>query len=225
MIIADNYRSRIYLQQLVINRLIPNIILILSDKKVDASKVEIKNKKKNIDLSKSIFDTIKTENLNFTELKTTTINSAGVINILKEREELIFVYSGHGGTIIKKSIFKTNKLLLHVHGGYLPKFKGSTTNYYSLIMDNELGSSSLFLNEKIDEGPILIRRKFKIKSKIQDFDSYHDNYLRSKILIETIKKIRKEKKIKLIHQKDYGDMYFIIHPVLKHIALSLLNIK
>ena len=44
MIIADNYRSRIYLQQLVINRLIPNIILILSDKKVDASKVEIKNK-------------------------------------------------------------------------------------------------------------------------------------------------------------------------------------
>ena len=34
MIIADNYRSRIYLQQLVINRLIPNIILILSDKKV-----------------------------------------------------------------------------------------------------------------------------------------------------------------------------------------------
>ena len=112
MIIADNYRSRIYLQQLVINRLIPNIILILSDKKVDASKVEIKNKKKNIDLSKSIFDTIKTENLNFTELKTTTINSAGVINILKEREELIFVYSGHGGTIIKKSIFKTNKLLL-----------------------------------------------------------------------------------------------------------------
>ena len=225
MIIADNYRSRIYLQQLVINRLIPNIILILSDKKVDASKVEIKNKKKNIDLSKSIFDTIKTENLNFTELKTTTINSAGVINILKEREELIFVYSGHGGTIIKKSIFKTNKLLLHVHGGYLPKFKGSTTNYYSLIMNNELGSSSLFLNEKIDEGPILIRRKFKIKSKIQDFDSYHDNYLRSKILIETIKKIRKEKKIKLIHQKDYGDMYFIIHPVLKHIALSLLNIK
>ena len=67
-----------------------------------------------------------------------------------------------------------------MHGGYLPKFKGSTTNYYSLIMNNELGSSSLFLNEKIDEGPILIRRKFKIKSKIQDFDSYHDNYLRSK---------------------------------------------
>ena len=37
------------------------------------------------------------------------------------------------------------KKFLHVHGGYLPDYKGSTTNYYSLINENTIGASAIFL--------------------------------------------------------------------------------
>ena len=49
---------------------------------------------------------------------------------------------------------------LHIHGGYVPAFKGSTTNYYSLLAEGQLGASAIFLTEDLDSGPKLHRQKF-----------------------------------------------------------------
>ena len=226
MLIADNHRSRLYLQEMIKEGFIPNIALIIRDKNQNNPSVQknfIQNKNLKNNSIMSIYDLILHKKIKYVDLNTSNVHDEIVIDILKNRIEQIFIFSGHGGTILKRSIFKTNKVFLDVHGGYLPEYKGSTTNYYSLIMDYELGASSLFLNENIDEGPIIIRKKFKIPSKVKDIDYYYDNHLRSKVLVETMRKLSTKKYIKLTKQNTTGDMYFIIHPVLKHIALLSLK--
>ena len=47
--------------------------------------------------------------------------------------------------LLKEKILDTGKKFLHIHGGYLPDYKGSTTNYYSLINENTIGASAIFL--------------------------------------------------------------------------------
>ena len=88
------------------------------------------------------------------------INSDEIIKIIESRLEQVFIFSGYGGVLLEDRILDTGKKFLHVHGGYLPDYKGSTTNYYSLIDENTIGASAIFLTKEIDCGPILLRKKF-----------------------------------------------------------------
>ena len=48
-------------------------------------------------------------NINFTCLTTTNIHDKDFLNLLKERSEKTFIFSGYGGVILKDKIFATNK--------------------------------------------------------------------------------------------------------------------
>ena len=43
----------------------------------------------------------------------------------------------------RESILSTSKKFLHIHG-YLPRYKGSTTNFYSIIEKNIFGQLRFF---------------------------------------------------------------------------------
>lgn len=236
MILADTSRSRFYIQSMMRNNLLPSYIIILRNEKDvflpgqinydnditrdtnpiinDDAWSEINN-----NIFESIYTSIEHSGANHKIFETTDIHSSQVISEIKDRSESVFIYSGYGGVILKKEIFDTGKKFLHVHGGYLPNYKGSTTNYYSLIDSEYMGASSLFLNENIDSGPIIHRRKFNPPVNRKYIDHIYDNAARAKVLIETLNLYETKGNFEIIHSTDMGEKYYVIHPILKHIAI------
>ena len=236
MIAADTSRSRVYIQSLIRNNLLPNFVLLLADRdgKLLPGQIDINNYKNNnlkikkgndnwsevnSNLFEPVKETLKNSSIEFKQLKTENIHDSEVINHIAERPESIFIYSGFGGVILRKELFLTSKKFLHVHGGYLPDYKGSTTNYYSLIIDGIIGASAIFLNEHIDSGPLLRRKKFPAPKEKDKIDHIYDNAARAKVLIETLKEYEISGKFDTHKNLEKGENYFIIHPILKHIAI------
>jgi methionyl-tRNA formyltransferase len=110
--------------------------------------------------------------------------------------------------------------ILHVHGGFLPDYKGSTTNYYSILKENYIGASSIFLTPEIDSGPIILRKKFNVPDKRFEIDHFYDSAARARVLVESLKFLLDNGVVKENFNKDSkGQVYYIIHPVLKAISI------
>jgi len=237
MIAADTSRSRAYLQALVRNNFLPNYVLVLgsTDGKIMPGQIgesqrdlvtpEISGpdgcwSEARFDLTKSIIGSLADVNVPYDACASQDINDPSVVEEIRRRPESVFIYSGFGGSLLRKGVLETGKRFLHVHGGYLPAFKGSTTNYYSLLTENALGASSLFLTSDIDSGPVLVRRKFPPPEDRRAIDHIYDSGARAKVLIETIRNYVKcgDWEFELPNNIG-GETYYIIHPVLKHIAI------
>jgi len=122
--------------------------------------------------------------------------------------------------LLRDSVLATGKRFLHVHGGYLPNYKGSTTNYFSLIEEGMIGASSIFLTKDIDCGPIILRKKFKPPRQRAYLDHVHDSEVRAKVLVETLQNYVVDGEFKFELESNVGgETFYIIHPVLKHIAI------
>jgi len=76
------------------------------------------------------------------------------------------------------------------------------------------------LNAKIDSGPIMIRRNFPAPPDRQLIDHYYDAAARATVLVETLKLWQKQQDwLFELPDNAGGDTYYIIHPVLKHLAI------
>lgn len=148
------------------------------------------------------------------------INAAAVVDLIARSEPSVFIYSGYGGALLRNDVLETGKKFLHVHGGYLPDYKGSTTNYYSLLSEGMLGASALFLTAEIDSGPVLARRRFPPPAERTEIDHIYDASARAHVLVDTLSAYRErgEWRFELADNRG-GTTYYIIHPVLKHLAI------
>jgi methionyl-tRNA formyltransferase len=213
MVMADTSRSKCYIKELIKYDLIPKYILLLIN-----SKSEVLPGQENSNLD--IISMFKSNNIQYEISSDSNVNSNKVVSKISNRTESVFIFSGFGGVLLQDSILSTGKKFLHVHGGYLPNYKGSTTNYYSLINENIIGASSIFLTQNIDCGPVLVRRKFKPPINRVEMDHVYDSEVRSKVLIETLKKYIKYGSWDFeLECNDGGEVFYIIHPVLKHLAI------
>ena len=234
MLLINNNRSKAYLQNLIKNNFIPSKIILLNDKNVTLAEhtendklisenTEQKFIRKSSDLEISfdekehIFKTIKKNEIEYALLDTLDINSKEVINEVSKINQEYIVYSGPGGTILRKEILSKGKRFIHVHPGWLPKYRGSTTIYYSMLFESKVGCSVILFDEGIDEGPVLFKKEYEIFEKGIDFDYLLDPLVRAKTLIEFFK----TKKINFIKQEDdkEASTFYIIHPMLKHISI------
>ena len=236
MIAGDTSRSRAYLQALARNDLLPNYVLVL-ESALDQSlpgqlrKPQSSHESEQVDetdecWSEAHFDTAQSIRIILNELDITheispskDINDPSVVEAIRRRAESVFIYSGFGGALLRKDVLSTGKHFLHVHGGHLPDYKGSTTNYYSLIVEGTLGASAIFLSEEIDCGPVLLKRKFPPPANRQAIDHLYDSGARAKVLIETLQYYLKCGGWDELPDNTGGETYYIIHPVLKHIAI------
>ena len=215
MVAADTTRSIFYIKELISNKLVPNYVLLLlnNDKKLRPG--QKKDKVKN-----EIIGILSNANINFDIAPNDDINSEILIKIIENRPEKVFVFSGYGGVILKEKILDIGKKFLHVHGGYLPHYKGSTTNYYSLINENIIGASAIFLTKEIDGGPILLRRKFSPPKKRIEIDHNSDSEVRAKVLIECLHSYLHYGYWKYDLKNNIGgETFYVVHPVLKHLAI------
>ena len=233
-IAANTSRTRAYLAALERNNLLPCWCLLLDD---DSNKPKIGQASRNVSKrqdscfledawSESNFDPtvplepwLKRLGIKYERSNTQDIHSDDVIDLIKDAKPAILIYSGYGGVLLRKSLIDCGKKFLHVHGGYLPDFKGSTTNYYSLLVDRSVGASSIFLSADIDSGPILHRSKFSAPPSCLELDHIYDSAARAKVLVQTLQDYQKNGKFCSLENVQEGNLFYIIHPVLKHLAI------
>ena len=155
------------------------------------------------------------------ELISNTVNTEEVVLHLKDGYDYA-IFSGFGGEIVKDDVLAAAPPLIHVHAGDLPQFRGSTTFYYSILLNSSiLGVSSIFLDQNIDTGKILSKRSFPLPPPNLDIDYYYDPMMRSACLIQTLTEINTELLLPVDNPfPQDSEYYFIMHPLLRHVAIN-----
>lgn len=225
LLISSN-RSRMYLQHLAAHNLNPSHALYLcgDENKTPEGKVR-RSPPPSIpgcpyDFNVSIEELLERQSIPCKKIPVLNPNADEVVQAATLCPCTVYIYSGPGGAILRQSILNCGKRFLHVHPGIVPYFRGSTTIYYSLLMENQCGATALFLNEKIDGGPVLGTKSFPPPTDRTTIDLYYDPWIRAQLLVELLREYQltgcfQEKP----QNTGDGETYFIIHPVLKHLAI------
>lgn len=155
----------------------------------------------------------------FIEVDETDVNSGIIIKEITNMTPDLVIFSGYGGQILNANHFSSNIPYLHMHPGNIPEERGSTTIYYSILNQNNCTVTSFFMNEKIDAGKILMRKKYPIPIRGMNIDNYYDNSIRADCMEHTIRALLKgDIKFEYPSYEDSLE-YYVIHPVLKHLAI------
>ncbi len=227
---APSSRAKSYLQILVKNNLFLSKFYILAH----SMKKFIKEKEDYIpsteilegfNPAEPILYTLEKNNIPYEVIDSEDINSCLVAEKIKAIPENHLIYSGYPGQLVKSSTLGLGKKFIHVHAGVLPEYRGSTTAYYSILKERRIGASAIFLSEGIDEGAVLACESFPFPRTNIDVDYIYEPYIRAKVLMGVMAKYAQNKTFEPIIQSEINaKTYYVIHPVLKHIAI-LGNVK
>lgn len=205
LLLAETDRSMFYLKNILKNNIEVQNIIYFS-----------KKKKKTFKFLKSNNLLLKTILLNTDNINSKIISKK--IAFLKKK----IIYSGYPGQIIKNlKILK--KKIIHFHPGDLPKFKGSTTIYYSLILKKKITVTGFIINKNIDGGKILFKKKFNTPRNIMSINDNFDEKIRSETLISFLL-CMKQKSFKNIKTKK-NSIYYVAHPILRAIVCKKKGVK
>jgi len=219
IILTPDNRSKAYLQKIIDNKIhLDEIIFMNDNKKMQEINNEILQEsiKNGFDLSKSIKETLDKNNLKFIEYPFIDINNVEIIDCVKKSSVDYFIFSGGG--ILKSDILQSGKKFIHLHPGIVPQYRGSTCFYYSIINEGTCGVTAFIMDEGLDTGNIVYQRTFD-KPNYSYIDEVFDAHIRSETMIDMLKKELLLKDIVKPQNVNHGNTYYIIHPVLKHIAI------
>lgn len=225
LLASDTARTKAYLQMMVKEDLRPAMCIVYVDDRhrVEAeadSYSENRQKEEYFALREPLIWTIRKAGLAYTIVEKKDINDSAVEAIINQTPQNYIIYSGYGGYILKPELFKTGKRFIHIHAGMLPAYRGSTTAYYSMIQENYIGATAIFLNEGIDEGDIITSERYPRPPKGVNIDILYEPYVRSQVLKKVLQQYRDQGELNGKRQeKESAQTYFIIHPVIKHLEL------
>lgn len=226
-VLADTTRSRAYIQTLLQHDMIPARCLVMSEGAGVKISREIPcewDAQRFFNLDESIFETMETRRVSYRVVASEDINSDEMRSAIQELPQQYILYSGYGGAILRPHLFQMGKKWIHVHAGILPFYRGSTTAYYSLLDCDKMGATAIFLNERIDEGGVITAEEFPPPQRGELVDYVYDPYIRAQVLVKALKSYIQNGKFHETPQTARGaETYYIIHPVLKHIAILGVN--
>lgn len=217
LLATEQPRSRAYIQKMINNDIVPSFVIYLNDNKNNSTYVSSKRERAFFNINKSLLETIKENNIPYISLETTDCNSNIVIDEIKKRKEMHVIFSASG--ILKDDILSLGKKIIHVHPGIIPKYRGSTCFYYSMINDENIGATAFIMNKGIDKGDIISQKLYEVPKNI-NIDNIYDPYIRAELLYDVIKDYIESGEIKSSAQDvNSGETYYVIHPILKHLAI------
>lgn len=118
-------------------------------------------------------------------------NNVEFINIIKELNPDIICVVAYG-KILPKEILEIPKLgCINLHGSILPKYRGAAPIQWSILNgDNETGVTTIYMNEGMDEGDIILKENVKI-GEYETTGELWDRLSKigAKLLVETLKQI------------------------------------
>jgi len=147
------------------------------------------------------------------------VNSEELLTLLEYLSVDVVVYAGYGGQILKGKHFNGKRKYLHMHPGSLPDERGSTTLFYSILKGHNCTVTSFWMTEKIDDGEILYQEEYVVPNKGVDLDGWFDHVIRGDCFFKTMKRYLSGELSSFKVDTSKSEEYYIIHPVLKHVAL------
>ena len=136
--------------------------------------------------------------------------------LINDNSDLI-IYSGPPGVVLDKiTLSKPKNKLLHCHSGLLPIFKGSTTIFYSALINNTISATLFEMNAEIDNGVVLATVSYTLKHQIDflTFESVTDSAIRWRVLEKYILNLE-NKASSEIQQVEKENTFFICHPIIR----------
>jgi len=219
IILTPDERSKAYLQKILQNKITISEILFMNDGRKETSfseEIITKSKELGFNISESVKNTLNIHDLDFYEFNFVDINNPILVEYLSKSKTDIFIFTGGG--ILRKDVLKAGPKFIHLHPGIVPNYRGSTCFYYSILNEDTAGVTAYFMDEKIDTGNVIFQKEF-LKPNYAFVDDVYDSHIRSETLLEVLKnKMIQKNKIKKQNQNE-GETYYVIHPVLKHIAI------
>lgn len=231
MLAAPSSRSRIYLDVLERRGLFPETVVLLTDPTIETAEQRRRNELGDVpdaplpedpqlDPTRTVEQRIEDNGLTSHKLATLDPNDSEVVDVISGLEQELLIYSGPGGAILSGELLAAGPEFLHVHAGTLPEYRGSTTVYYSLLEEGTCGATAFIMNENIDEGPIVASGTYPAPQDPTTLDLYYDPWIRAKLLTDAVDTYQLEGSFSGRPQNtDSGETYFVIHPVLKHLAI------
>lgn len=219
LLVSDNTRARAYLDLLTKEGLYPSLAIYLVTSNI-AKTPTILQENNLFDNTTPIIEALNKHDIPTISIETESLNSEEVIKVTKNLKQDIIIFAGPAGGLLTENFFTSGKKFLHAHPGKLPEYRGSTPMYYSLINENNITVTALFLNEKIDQGEIIQSKTFvEIEDKTL-IDTVYDPYFRAVVIKDVISNYTARGVIESFPQEtNKGETYCIIHPLLKHIAI------
>ena len=149
------------------------------------------------------------------------VNSPSLILALTNSKSKVAVYSGYGGQIINENVLNAGIKILHIHSGALPEYRGSTTIYYAILNKENCGATAIILDRNIDTGAIVGSKLFPPPDSGADIDFELDISYRVALLVDVISYYQQNGffQIKMDQSFEKGKVYYIAHPVLRHVAM------
>ncbi|MFA4848352.1 MAG: hypothetical protein WC626_01370 [Methanoregula sp.] len=176
-----------------------------------------------INLSLSLIDECKNSGCPYTHITQNSVNCPEIFDALTRLKPALVIYAGYGSQIVGKTLLAVAPFL-HVHAGWLPEEKGSTTLYYSILKNRCCSASAILLSSDLDGGPILARERYPIPRPEIEIDHYYDSYIRADLLVRVLQDYYVSGKLPdPIDPTENETMYYVIHPILKHIAILSLD--
>lgn len=226
MIACNSARSKAYIQSLVHNGLLPERVIFMGEEENTASDDDTSKSRlwEGIllpRLDEPVTRTCADAGIPVTKFPALDVNAPEMETLLREIEANIVIYSGRGGQIVSQEILNCVPYMLHMHSGWLPAYRGSTTLYYALLEGNAPSVTSLFLDKDIDTGPIFLKLQYPAPYTGMDVDLVYDSAIRADCLCQSLVKLDNKSNESSAEDQSHrkGRTFYVIHPVLKHIAL------
>ena len=177
------------------------------------------------DLSISLDDALNRITNSVIHVDASHINDQVISDQLNDLSPNLVIYSGYGAQIVGSHLLDTEIPFLHLHAGWLPDFRGSTTTYFHLLDTGNCGVSAIRLEKEIDTGPILSRKTFARPPSNVDIDYLYDSAIRADLLTDVLMYYANHNNLPVVtsQRPEEGDTYYVIHPVLKHISILSLS--
>lgn len=173
------------------------------------------------DLRRSLDEVCATVGGEIETLLCSGVKEPAVLERVCELAPKLVIYSGFGGELVPADLLRLGAPFLHMHAGWLPGYRGSTTVYYSLLAEGRCAVSAILLEPSIDCGPIVARRHYPAPPPGVDVDYLYDNAIRADLMVRALESWAADGAFgeALEQSGGEGGVYYVIHPVLKHLAM------
>ena len=231
MLAVSSNRTKLYLHCLASRQLLPAHVLYLHDPAAETPEAQALARRAPIrgrsspgchefDLGLAVPELLERHRIPYERIAWLDPNADPVIEAVARCRPSLLIYSGPAGAILRRAILATGKRFLHVHPGALPAYRGSTTLYYSLLQDGTCAATALLLAPQLDAGDIVRVQRYPPPVDRTAIDLDYDPWIRAQLLAEVLEEYARTGSIRATPQPPgVGETYFIIHPVLKHLAM------
>lgn len=227
LLMPPDVRGLIYLASFVQAGVVPSVVITHGGEELDLlSRAPVEFWERHIDLfdyKLGLGDYLFKYGIEQVVVAERSVNSDELRAAVLEREESVFIFSGGG--VIKPPLLNIGKRFIHIHPGSLPDYRGSTCFYYSMIKDSCSASSAFFMEPSLDTGALIAKKTFEVPTVIEEdvlfFDLIYDPWIRGALLSEILSAYSESGEFTHAPQEEAsGGNYYIIHPILKNIAIE-----